>query len=341
MNSSQTESGPLKAAFKSQNRLGGFSKGDLFAWILATTLWISISGGVFDDDSWADLWISSVVGIFFIFIILYPSFVIHNWANNKPLLSGNLLESKTIVELLHLSNSVNKEMVKWDKKKSIMILIISVLVWLFGPELVLAEIMIVFGGGVDFSYEIILIISAIGYSILFLVLIGLSMGRNHISSLFKLDDSLMKIVWLVLIVMSFDLFINSTLFALGELAANVSGIEIEEESYWYDSNSADNPIIYLLAAINIIIITPILEEIIFRGYVLDTFRGFFTEKVAVILSSLLFGIIHFTYGGLGVILISLGGGLYAWLRIRTGSLIPPIICHIIWNLIQTLSFGIT
>ena len=56
MNSSQTESGPLKAAFKSQDRLGGFSKGDLFAWILATTLWISISGGVFDDDSWADLW---------------------------------------------------------------------------------------------------------------------------------------------------------------------------------------------------------------------------------------------------------------------------------------------
>lgn len=340
MNSSQTESGPLKAAFKSQDWLGGFSKGDLFAWILATTLWISISGGVFDDDSWADLWISSVVGIFFIFIILYPSFVIHNWANNKPLLSGNLLESKTIVELLHLSNSTNKEMVKWNKKKSITILIISVLFWFFGPEFILAEIMILLGGGVDFSYEFILAISNIGYSILFLVLVGLSMGRKHISSLFKLNDSFMKIAWLVLIVMSFDLFINSTLYALGELAANISEIEIEEESYWYDSNSANNPVIYFLAAINMIILVPILEEIIFRCYVLDTFRGFFTEKVAVISSSLLFGIFHFPYGVLGVILVSLGGSLYAWLRIRTGSLIPPIICHIIWNLIQTLSFGI-
>ena len=332
--------GPLRKAFISEDRFGGFSKGDVIAWSLALLLWVAISGGVFDDDSWTDLWISSIVGVVCIFTILYPSFVIHNWANEKPLLSGNLLESGSMVELLHLSNSREPEMVKWDKKRSIVILIISVIVWIVGPEFILAEIAIAFGAGVDFSYEVVLAISSIAYSILFLVLIERSMKGGHVSSLFKINDPWMKIAWLVLIVMSVDLFIESTLFALGELSADALGIEIEEESYWYDQDSADNLVIYSFAAINLIILGPIMEEIIFRGYVLDTFRGFFTEKVAVISSSLLFGMLHFMYGGLGIILISFGGALYAWLRIRTGSLVPPIICHIMWNLIQILSFGI-
>ena len=84
MNSSNTDPGPLKSAFKSQDWLGGFSKGELFAWALAATIWIAISGGVFDDDSWTDLWISSVVGFIVIFLILYPSFILHNWSNEKP-----------------------------------------------------------------------------------------------------------------------------------------------------------------------------------------------------------------------------------------------------------------
>ena len=162
------------------------------------------------------------------------------------------------------------------------------------------------------------------------------MGVEHAYSLFKLDTAWMVVAWLVLIVMSIDLVIESSVFALIE----ISGIEIEEESYWVDPDSANNGVIYALAVVNLVILAPILEEVIFRGYVLDTCRGFFQEREAVIISSCFFGLIHFFYGPIGIILISIGGGLYAWIRLRTNSLIPAIICHSIWNGISVLVFGI-
>ena len=70
MNPSNNEPGPLKAVFRSQDWLGGFSKGDLFAWALATFLWVSISGGVFDVDSWTVFWIFSI----FVFLTRFECF---------------------------------------------------------------------------------------------------------------------------------------------------------------------------------------------------------------------------------------------------------------------------
>ena len=337
MNPSNTEPGPLKSVFRSQAWLGEFSKGDLFAWSLATFLWISTSGGVFDDDSWTDLWLSSVSGLAIICAVLYPSFVLHNWSNNKPLLTGESLSGVTIPEFLHFSIKKEPGLVRWSRKKSLIILSVSTILWFIGIEsVIMAETMIAFGSGIDFSYEVAIAMSQILFLVLFLILIWDSMGVEHAYSLFKLDTAWMVVAWLVLIVMSIDLVIESSVFALIE----ISGIEIEEESYWVDPDSANNGVIYALAVVNLVILAPILEEVIFRGYVLDTCRGFFQEREAVIISSCFFGLIHFFYGPIGIILISIGGGLYAWIRLMTNSLIPAIICHSIWNGISVLVFGI-
>lgn len=338
MNPSNNEPGPLKAVFRSQDWLGGFSKGDLFAWALATFLWISISGGVFDDDSWTDLWISSIIGFFVIFLVLYPSFILHNWSNEKPLLTGEILKDESITEFLHFSIKKESDLVNWSRKKGLVILSISIILWaivLFIGVIFLAELLILFGGGIDLSYEVSALITQISLLVIFLFLIYRSMGFEHAISMFKMDSTWMNLAWLVLIIMSIDLIIETSLFAMIE---NL-GIEVEEESYWYDPESVNNFTIYSLAVVNMVILAPIMEEVVFRGYVLDSCRGFFQEREAVIISSCLFGLIHFFYGPIGIVMISIGGALYAWIRLRTNSIIPAIICHSLWNGIQVIAFG--
>ena len=83
------------------------------------------------------------------------------------------------------------------------------------------------------------------------------------------------------------------------------------------------------------IAAPIFEEILFRGYILDKIRNLYSDKFAIISSGFLFGLMHweilapldFAQTGAATI----GGFLYAWLRIKTGSLWPSIICHALWN----------
>ena len=340
MNSSNTEPGPIKTIFRSQDSLGGFSKGEVFAWSLSLILWIAISGGVFDDDSWTDLWISSIVGFFVIFLVLYPSFILHNWSNEKPLLTGEILKDESILEFLHFSIKKESDLVNWSRKKAWIVLSISVILWavvLIIGIIILAELLILFGVGIDLSYEVSTIITQISLLAVFLLLIYRSMGKEHTLSMFKIGSNWMNIAWLVLIVMSIDLIIESSLFATFEII----GIEAEEESYWYDPESVNNFMIYSLAIVNMVILAPIMEEVVFRGYVLDSCRSFFQEREAVIISSFLFGLIHFLYGPFGIVMISIGGALYAWIRLRTNSIIPAIICHSLWNLIQFITFGLT
>ena len=340
MNSSNTEPGPIKTIFRSQDNLGGFSKGEVFAWSLSLILWIAISGGVFDDDSWTDLWISSIVGFFVIFLVLYPSFILHNWSNEKPLLTGEILKDESILEFLHFSIKKESDLVNWSRKKALIVLSISVILWavvLIIGIIILAELLILFGVGIDLSYEVSTIITQISLLAVFLLLIYRSMGKEHTLSMFKIGSNWMNIAWLVLIVMSIDLIIESSLFATFEII----GIEAEEESYWYDPESVNNFMIYSLAIVNMVILAPIMEEVVFRGYVLDSCRSFFQEREAVIISSFLFGLIHFLYGPFGIVMISIGGALYAWIRLRTNSIIPAIICHSLWNLIQFITFGLT
>tara|TARA_B110000014_G_C20113748_1_gene587541 strand:- start:192 stop:1214 length:1023 start_codon:yes stop_codon:yes gene_type:complete len=338
VNPSNTEPGPLKSAFKSQDWLGGFSKGEVIAWFLSVILWISISGGVFDDDSWTDLWISSIIGFFVIFLVLYPSFILHNWSNEKPLLTGEILKDESITEFLHFSIKRESDLVNWSRKKGLIILSISIILWaivLVIGTIILAELLILFGGGIDLSYEVSSLITQISLLVIFLFLIYRSMGFEYAKSMFRMDSNWMNVAWLVLIVMSIDLIIESSLFAMIE---NI-GIEVEEESYWYDPESVNNLMIYSLAVVNMVILAPVMEEVVFRGYVLDSCRGFFQEREAVIISSCLFGLIHFFYGPIGIVMISIGGALYAWIRLRTNSIIPAIICHSLWNAIQIMAFG--
>jgi membrane protease YdiL (CAAX protease family) len=82
------------------------------------------------------------------------------------------------------------------------------------------------------------------------------------------------------------------------------------------------------------------EELMFRGAILQAFRGALSIWPAILLSSLMFGAVHslnvFVTGELMPALIQstgafLSGLVFVALRLRTGTLWVPIVVHALWD----------
>jgi membrane protease YdiL (CAAX protease family) len=87
----------------------------------------------------------------------------------------------------------------------------------------------------------------------------------------------------------------------------------------------------IINAILIIIMAPILEELIFRGFLLNRWQAKYGTVKAIIFSSLIFGLLHVEILG-GVIF----GALLCLIYLKTNSLIGPIIVHMANNAIAVL-----
>ncbi|MEH7124905.1 CPBP family intramembrane glutamic endopeptidase [Bacillus sp. JJ1773] len=100
---------------------------------------------------------------------------------------------------------------------------------------------------------------------------------------------------------------------------------------------------FLLFIILFSIINGTLEEILWRGIVLTRLVDLAGEKAAVLFSGLGFGLSHlaFGYSWWLCFLFALGGIFYAGITIRSGSILPAIIWHIIFNVFMILSGIIT
>ena len=95
----------------------------------------------------------------------------------------------------------------------------------------------------------------------------------------------------------------------------------------WGSSSIDIAFLFLSVAI----VTPIAEELFFRGYVLDAINRKHGDWTAIIWSAILFGLVHVDPFTMGQVFI--GGIIYGWIRMRTGSLLPSIACHMMWNML--------
>ena len=88
-----------------------------------------------------------------------------------------------------------------------------------------------------------------------------------------------------------------------------------------------------------VIVTPLVEELLFRGVLFPVVARSLNTIWAVILVSVLFGLAHVvTYGPDAYSIVqSLVAGLYlTWLRARTRSLVPSIAAHTALNLYATV-----
>ncbi|MEO6126850.1 MAG: CPBP family intramembrane glutamic endopeptidase [Ferruginibacter sp.] len=80
------------------------------------------------------------------------------------------------------------------------------------------------------------------------------------------------------------------------------------------------------------------EELIFRGYILPRLQLIFKNTTAaVVVSSLLFGLLHYRYGTLanmfGPFFIGLVSALYYW---KYRNIKVLILCHFLWDLMAIL-----
>jgi len=84
----------------------------------------------------------------------------------------------------------------------------------------------------------------------------------------------------------------------------------------------------LVSLIAISIITPVKEEIIYRGILFEFFTGRYNVIVGIIISSTIFGLLHSGYP----ITSGIMGVIFALLFYKTKSVLPAIFLHSMWNL---------
>ncbi|CAD5256758.1 MULTISPECIES: CPBP family intramembrane glutamic endopeptidase [unclassified Imperialibacter] len=87
----------------------------------------------------------------------------------------------------------------------------------------------------------------------------------------------------------------------------------------------------LTSFLTLVVAAPILEELLFRGVILEGLLKNYSPQKAVIWSALIFGIAHFNpWQAIGA---TATGVLIGWAYVRTNSLIPGLIIHFFNNLL--------
>ena len=82
-----------------------------------------------------------------------------------------------------------------------------------------------------------------------------------------------------------------------------------------------------------LVVAPIAEEIIYRGYVLQALLAKFSPLLAAVLSSLIFASIHIGIGPGMVIYLFLGAFIPAFLFIKFRSIYPCVLMHFLNNVV--------
>jgi membrane protease YdiL (CAAX protease family) len=91
------------------------------------------------------------------------------------------------------------------------------------------------------------------------------------------------------------------------------------------ADSVHQPVLEALIILTGVVLTPLAEELLFRGVLYQAFRRTMPIGMAALVSSLIFAGMHFTL----VLFIPLAimGYVLAWLFERSGSLIPGMLVH--------------
>ncbi len=92
----------------------------------------------------------------------------------------------------------------------------------------------------------------------------------------------------------------------------------------------------VLAVLGLVILPPLVEEIVFRGVLLERFTVKWNLTAAILVSSVTFGLLHVDPVGAGVF-----GVVTCLLYLRTGSLWPGILLHLVNNGVALTAMRLT
>jgi uncharacterized protein len=100
------------------------------------------------------------------------------------------------------------------------------------------------------------------------------------------------------------------------------------------SQSATVPGLLPIVFLSGVIIAPIAEEVVFRGYLYKAFRDRFKPSYAIVLSAALFSVIHLELLAAAPLFII--GVVLAYVYEKTGNLMAPITLHVLNNAVAFL-----
>jgi membrane protease YdiL (CAAX protease family) len=82
--------------------------------------------------------------------------------------------------------------------------------------------------------------------------------------------------------------------------------------------------------LDVVMLGPLAEELLFRGFLLPRLAAQFGSSAALILSSMLFMLIHPHYGPF-MPMVFFYGFVFGWARLRSGSILPSYALHLSVN----------
>jgi membrane protease YdiL (CAAX protease family) len=85
--------------------------------------------------------------------------------------------------------------------------------------------------------------------------------------------------------------------------------------------------------ITVLLVAPIVEEMLFRGIILEGLARHYKLMTAVLTSSILFALVHLPVGVIVALNIFFLALFLAWVRLESGSLLLCVICHATFNAI--------
>src|SRR5256886_17106139 len=117
---------------------------------------------------------------------------------------------------------------------------------------------------------------------------------------------------------------------LGDSMVGAAGRTLGISSHWTEWFDRDLvwgawPVV-LVTLLDTVVLTPVFEELVFRGLLFGTLRRGLGPAAAALVSAVVFAVAH-GYGVLGLPPVFVSGGPAAWAHEPTGSLRPPITAH--------------
>jgi len=148
-------------------------------------------------------------------------------------------------------------------------------------------------------------------------------SKEQITALFSIPDR-SEAGRLILLILVLDIFVVLPIHAVITIFLFPEAEQQEVITMFEDASDTS----LALLAFSVAILTPFAEELLFRGFILGMLLKRYSDTQSIVISSLIFAIAH---EPIAMILAFGGGLLYGWVRVRTGSILPGMIAHAIWN----------
>lgn len=121
---------------------------------------------------------------------------------------------------------------------------------------------------------------------------------------------------------------HAGVYLLYPLLLECLGVEFEPQAHlsWFLDSDRDG--LFLFAVVTVVLLGPLAEELVFRGYLQGGLARPYPPVVALLVVSVLFGLVH---GPLYALPLTLMGLVFGWLALKTGGLLAPMLAHVLHN----------